>query len=69
MMSDISASQMFCGEEIISNFVDYTKYDDKSRLYIMNNGQRSNHSTVSCELSGLASGPPLSYSTTTLYQT
>ena len=37
---------MFCGE-IISNFVDSSEYDDKSRLYIMNGGQRSNHSTVS----------------------
>ena len=37
---------MFCGE-IISNFVDSSEYYDKSRLYIMNGGQRSNHSTVS----------------------
>ena len=37
---------MFCGE-IISNFVDSSEYYDKSRLYIMNGGQRSNRSTVS----------------------
>jgi len=50
---------MFCAE-IFSNFVYDSDCDDKSRRYIMN-GQRSNHSTLNCELSELASGPSLFY--------